>query len=150
MNEKKSNHEPSWRAALLPLTSLVLGGGALWLVWFRSTITVSQPDANWYPWVQTAAIALSGILCLVAAVLFIFDRASGKAMLKTGLSIIPLLLFTNLVIFIARIIQNIIQGNSGFFFDRALAQPQKILFISLIVIALILLGSLSDPDKKEE
>jgi hypothetical protein len=137
--------------ALLPLISLVLGGGMLWFAWFRvDLIGVNQPDANWYPWVQNAAIALSGVLCLVATVLFFFDKTSGKAMLKSGLSILPLLLFTNLVIFIVRVIQNILQGNVTFLVDRLLAPPYRILIIPAIVIVLILLGILGDSDRKKE
>jgi len=145
--EKESNEKPKGLASLFPLLSPLLGGGALWLAWMRYSALINQSSANWYQWVQTAAIALVGILCLLATVLVLFDRSSGTAVLKTGLSIVPLLLFANLLVLLARIGQSILEGNAMMFLARLYASPlNKALLI--VVGILIVLSILKETEKQ--
>jgi len=48
-----------------------------------------------------------------------------------------------------RAIQNIIEGNATFFLDRLIAQPQRIVLILIVLIALGLLGSLNERANRE-
>ena len=129
---------------LLALSSLVIGSGAFWLTVLRYESLAKQSDFYWYSWVQLAGIALVSILCLWAAILFILGRPSGRSVFKLGLSVVPIILFVNLMILVFRGIQNIFQGNANFFFERVFAQPYKILFILAIVIVLTILSSLNE------
>jgi hypothetical protein len=105
---------------------------------------MNHPDVYWYNWVQTAGIALMGILCLSAALLAIAGSPSARSVFSFGLSIVPIILFTNLMMLVIRGIQNILQGNATVFFDRLFEQPFRILFILAIVIALAVLRSLNE------
>jgi hypothetical protein len=137
-----------WLRILLPCLSTIFGGGALWYSWFSYTHLANQADAYWYQWIQPVFIGLTGILCLIATILFLLGSSSGRPVLEFGLSIIPLLLFFNLVILPFRVVQNLIQGNTGFLFDRLLSQPYKLILIPVIVIALIWLEALSKSAKR--
>jgi hypothetical protein len=131
-------------SGLLALSSLLFGSGALWYGWLLYTGLVKRPDSYWYNWVQIAGIALVGVLCLWAGTLFFFGRPSARAVFKLGVSIVPILLFSNLMMLLFKVVQNIFQGNASFFFERVFAQPYKLLFLLLIVIAITVLGSLNE------
>lgn len=139
---------PTWLLPLMPFLGLILGVGALGYAWFRYSGILNRPEPHWYQWIQPALFGLMGILCLSAAILFILGRASAWSIFKLGLSIVPLVLFSNLVILVARGIQNIVQGNTTFVLERLIAQPQKLLLILVVLIALGLLGSLNESAKK--
>lgn len=145
--DKKLAETLKWLPGLIPLLSLLLGGGALWYTWLRYASLVGQPNTYWYHWIQPAFFGFTGILCLVAAILFILGKSSGWPVLEMGLAIIPLLLFFNLIVFLFRGIQNLIQGTAGFFFDRLLAQPYKLILIPVIVIILTLFEILNKRGK---
>jgi len=147
--EKLANETSKWLRFLLPLISTALGSGALWYAWVRYNMLMNRTDSYWYGWIQVALIAFMGILCLSATVLSISGRSSGWSVFKLGLSIVPLLLFSNLVILVFRIVQSIMQGNAKLFFDRLLTQPQKLILIPIVIIVLLLLGALSEQDKHE-
>jgi len=146
-DEQSTAETPQWLLNLLPFISIILGSGALWYAWLRYNSILNRPDYQWLSWIQPALIALMGLLCLSAAVLFIAGKPSGWSVFKVGVSIVPLVLFSNLVILVFRVIQNIIQGNASPFFDRLLTQPYKILLIPIVIIALVLLGSLGKREK---
>jgi hypothetical protein len=141
LQKKARDEKPKWQMSLLPLIGLLLGGSALWFAWFRYNLMLNQPASAWYQWVQTAAIGLVGVLCILGTVLFYFDRSSGRAVLKTGLSIIPLILFANLIYLIFRVIQNIAEGNAMSFLSRLYANPlnKAILIVAVILIVLSIL-----------
>jgi hypothetical protein len=129
---------------LLVCASIVLGSGALWLAWLRYRHLINEPDFYWYNWIQLAGIAIIGILSLCAAILFILGRRSARSLFTFGLSLIPILLFANLMVFLFRVFQNILQGNAIFFLERLFAQPYKVIVVLLIVIALTVLRSLNE------
>jgi hypothetical protein len=147
--ENKQNKASNGSLALLALSSLILGSSALWFTWIRYDRLLNQPGTYWYNWVQLAGIALLGILCLCAAILFILGKSSGRSVFKVGLSIIPILLFANLMNLVFRNIQSIFRGNTTFFFERMFAQPYKLLLILAVVIALAVLGSLNEKDENK-
>lgn len=147
--EKLPDQTPKWLANLLPFISTILGSAAIWFAWFRYNSIVIRPEFHWYDWIQPALIALMGILCLLATLLFILGKPSGLSVLTYGLSIVPLILFSNLVILVFRIIQNIIQGNAQSFFDNLFAQPRNMV-IPVVVIVLILLGYLEKRVKNKD
>ena len=134
LEEKLSNRTPKW---LLILISAVVGSGALWFAWFRYSIVVNRPEFNLYNWIQLAAIILVGILCLSATSLFILGKSSGGSVLKTGLSIIPLLLFLNLIILVFRVVQSIFQGNALSFISRFYVSPLNKAILVLVVIIIL-------------
>jgi hypothetical protein len=146
--EKLSMEISIWSAISLSVISATLGSGALWFTWFRYNSLLNRPEIEWYGRIQPIFFALMGILCLWAAILFVLRKPSGWPVFKTGLSMVPLLLFTNLLILLFRVIQNIFQGNVNFFFERVFAQPYKVILILAVVIALVLLGSLNE--KREQ
>jgi hypothetical protein len=148
IQDKSSNEMPGENQVVLSILSALLGGGALWFTWLRYTVIVNRPESYWYDWFQLAGIALVGILCASAMILMILGKHSGQQIFKTGLSIIPLLLFTNLVILLFRAIQSAIQGNTSFLFERLASQPQKLIIIPIVVIVLILLRSLSKTEHR--
>jgi hypothetical protein len=143
--EKLSNQTPKW---LQIIVSAILGGGGVWYAWFRYNTLVNRPDSSWYGWVQVAFLVLIGVLCIWATVLFIWGKPSGSSLLKLGISIIPLFLFSNLVILIFRVIQNIVHGDAALFLDRVFAQPHKFILIPIVVILLLWLESLTKRDSR--
>jgi hypothetical protein len=146
--EEKSSNETSRRMqVLLPFVSTIFGGAALWYAWIRYNTILNRPDLYWYDWIQLAAILLVGILCVSATFLFLLSRPSGVSVFKIGISIVPLLLFSNLVMLVFRVIQNVIRGDASLFFDRLFSQPHKFILIPIVVIILIWLDSLIKSDK---
>lgn len=139
--ETVPNQLPNWIRHLLPLFSAIVGGLAIWFSWLKYT-NLSQTEFNWYDywyvWIRPGAIGLIGILCLVATVLFMFKKTSGLVVFKSGLTILPIILIINLVIFVMRGIENLFNGNATAIIDRITANPQK--FISIPIIILILIG----------
>lgn len=146
--EKTSNPTPNWLINMLPFISAILGGGALWYSWLKYNDIVSQSVFHWYEWIRPALMVLMGILCLLATILFILGKSSGWSVFMGGLSMVPLMLFANLVILVVRLIQNILQGNAQPFFDRLFTQPKNIA-IPIVMITLVLLGLLSKRDKNQ-
>jgi hypothetical protein len=144
--EKTSNPMPNWLINMLPFISAVLGGGALWYSWLKYNDIVNQSGFHWYEWIRLTLMAFMGILCLLATILFILGKSSGWSVFMGGLSIVPLILFSNLVILVFRLIQNILQGNAQPFFDRFFTEPKNIA-IPIVVITLVLLSLLSKRDK---
>jgi hypothetical protein len=144
--KEKQAKTPNW---FLSALAFVLGIGALWFTWLRYESLGSQPDFYWYSWIQIAGIALLGILCLWASVLFLSGKSYGWPVFKAGLSIVPLILFFNLMILLYRVVENILQGNANFFFERVLSQPYKVILVVVIIVALTLLGSLQE-NKREQ
>lgn len=139
--ENPTSETSRWSLILLPVVSTILGSGALWYSWFRYNSIVNRPDFQWYNWIQPAFIALMGILCLSATILFISGKSSGWSVFKAGLSIVPLILFSNLVILIFRVIQNILQGNAIPFISRLYVSPlnKAILAVALMLTVLSVL-----------
>jgi hypothetical protein len=148
--EIQAGETPKRLLPLMSLLSLIPGGAALWYAWLRSGSLMNLPVVHWYQWVQPALFGLMGILCLLAAILFLLGRSSGWSVFKFGLSIVPLVLFSNLIVLLFRVIQNMLQGNPTFIFDRLVAQPQKILFVLIVLIALGWLGSLNERAKSSK
>jgi hypothetical protein len=147
--EKNLSDTSRWRSIMLALISAILGSGTLWFIWIRYESLRSQPDFYWFNWIQLAGFALLGALCLWASILFVSGKSSGWSVFKAGLSIIPLILFFNLMILVYRGIQNIIRGNAYFFFERVLNQPHKVIIILVVVIALTVLGSLTEKKREQ-
>lgn len=139
MNEAKlANQTPKWILNLLPLISTIFGGSALCFAWFRYNSLVNRPEFHWYDWIQPAFIVLMGILCLLATLLFISGKPSGLSVFKVGVSIVPLILFSNLVILVFRVIQNIIHGNAIPFISRLYASPLNKAILAVAVILILL------------
>jgi hypothetical protein len=148
--EKSQNAKLKREHIFLSFISTFLSGAALWYAWLRFNRMLNRPELNWYAWIQPAAMALVGVLCLLAAILLILGKPSGMSVFKAGLSIIPLLLFSNLVILVFRVIQNIIQGRAESMLIHLFTEPRNLL-IPIVVITLILLGYLgrNSPDKND-
>ncbi|MFY0758022.1 hypothetical protein AB1K32_03950 [Metabacillus dongyingensis] len=108
--EKSKDQPPKWLLPILPFISLALGGASLWFSWFRYTRMVNQFGFQWYNWIQPVLLVLAGILFFYAALLFIIGKPSGWAILINGISVIPVILFINLVILIGRGIVHLIKG----------------------------------------
>lgn len=133
-----TNLVPNWLTGFLPLLSAVLGGGALWIAWFRHQHIVNQSEFHWYAWIQPIGLVLAGVLCLLATILFILGKASAWSVFKTGLSIVPLILFTNLLILVFRVTQSIVQGNGASFISRLYASPVNKVILAVVVIVILL------------
>lgn len=129
--------------ALLCFMSVLLGGAAMWYVWLRITNLFSRPNVSWHEWVQPSMVALFAFLCLVATILFLFRKPEAVSYFKLGLSVIPLILFVNLMILLFRAVASVWQGDAGFILERVLSQPHKFILIPLIIVAWILLDRLS-------
>ena len=138
MNENKVlDQAPKWLISLLPLFSTILGGTALWLAWARYKGIVNGTEVYWYAWIQPIALVLVGILCFLAAVLFISGKASAWPVFKAGLSIVPLILFINLLILIFRVIQSILQGNGISFISRLYASPVNKVILAVVIFIIL-------------
>jgi hypothetical protein len=144
--EKPNINTPHWLINMLPFISAVLGGGALWYTWLKYNDVMNQSGFLLYGWIRLAFMLLIGILCLVSTILFILGKSSGWSVFMGGLSMVPLMLFTNLVILVFRFIQNIVQGNAQPFFDHLFTQPENIA-IPIVVIALVLFGFFGKREK---
>ncbi len=143
-DEKQQKENTRLSPIVLTLTSAVLGSAALWYTRVRYDLLANHPDPSWYNWVQLALIALMGMLCLSASFLFIGGKPSARSVFRAGLSIVPLLLFTNLVVLVFRVLLNIFQGNGAAFLSRLYASPfnKAILGVIFVLILLSLLKEL--------
>ncbi len=139
--QEKQNDTSRWSLILSAFASALIGGGALWYTWFRYNGIVNQPNFYWYNGVQLAFLALMGFLCLWATFLFIAGKPSGWTVFKTGLSVLPLLLFTNLVMLGFRVIQSAFQGNAATIISRLYASPlNKAILMVVIILTLLSLA----------
>jgi len=142
MNPHNEEQQPRQTSILsliaVTLASAIVGSGALWFTWFRYDSFSNRPDIPWNHWVQLIFLALMGILCLSAALLFISGRPSAWSVFKAGLSIVPLLLFFNLVVLVFRVIQNILQGNGMSFLSRLYANPLNKAMLGVVLVFILL------------
>ena len=145
-NKEKISSETTKWLIMLPFISALLGAGALWYAWLRYMEMMNQAEVHWYEWIRPTFMLSMGILYLLATLLFILGKSSGWSVFMTGLSMVPLMLFSNLVILVFRVIQNILQGNAQPFLARLFTEPQN-LIIPVVVIALVLLSSLNQRNK---
>lgn len=139
---------PDWFIRMFPWISALLGGGALWYTWFRYHDLASRSELFWHEWIRLAFMLLFGALCLAATVLFFLGKSSRWSVFMGGLYMVPLLLVSNLVILIVRVILNIVQGKAQPLFEKLFAQPKNIA-IPIIVIALVLLSILGKADQNK-
>jgi hypothetical protein len=136
--EEQMMNKPSFGTSIsLALISTVLGSTALWFTWFRYSTLSHRPEFQWYEWTQPIFAAVMGILCVSAAVLFLVRKPSGWSTFKTGLSMVPLMLFTNLLILLARVILNIFQGNGPAFVSRLYASPLNKAILVLVILLVL-------------
>lgn len=133
---------------IFSLASVVLGGGAIWYTWFECVKLASAPMFHWYEWIRPALMAVMGVLCLSAAVLFLLGKPSGSPVFKAGLFMVPLMLASNLVILAGQAAYRIVRGDALSFFERLIAQPHN-LVIPFIVLAMIMLGVLDSREKRK-
>lgn len=133
-----TNPVPKWLNGFLPLLSILLGSGALWLTWVRYQNIVNGAGFIWYSWIQPVGLVLVGVLCIVATTLFLLDKASAWSVFKTALSIVPLMLFINFIILLFRIAQSLIQGNAISFISGLYASPVNKVILTVVVIVILL------------
>lgn len=133
-----TNPVPKWLNGFLPLLSILLGSGALWLAWVRYQNIVNGAGFFWYSWIQPVGLVLVGVLCIVATILFLLDKASAWSVFKTALSIVPLMLFINFIILLFRIAQSLIQGNAISFISGLYASPVNKVILTVVVIVILL------------
>ncbi|KEK24569.1 hypothetical protein [Bacillus gaemokensis] len=138
--ENKTNDiAPSWLLPFLPFISAIFGGSSLWYTWFKYSDRIYQPEFYWYDWIRPILLVIMGILLLTATLLFILDKSSANNMCKLGFSMIPFILFSNLVIFLFKISKKafdyMIQGNRIPSFNISYPSPiDKIILIALVMI----------------
>ncbi len=139
-SQEKQGEEPRGTAVLLTLSSALVGGGALGYAWLRYQGLVHDPNPNFYGYqgVQLAFLALMGFLCLWATFLFMAGKASAVTVFKTGLSVLPVLLFTNLLMLIFRVIQSALQGNAATFISRLYVSPLNQVILTVAITLLLL------------
>jgi hypothetical protein len=141
MSINSSEHEghqmPRWLTKLLPLIATVVGAGALWIAWFQYIGIMDQPQSEWYAWIRPVLMSLVGLLCMMAAILFMTAKPSAWSVFVGGLSIIPIMLFSNLVILIFRVIQNIMLGDVDPFLSRVSSSPLKVI-LNIMVVLIVL------------
>lgn len=140
---------PNWLTRIMPLVSLFLGAAALWYTWFRGHEMLNTADVPWYEWIRPAFTLLIGWMCLVSALLFLLGLKSAWHWLKGGLSLVPLMLMSNLVIAASRAVIGLFQGKALPLLEHLFTNPKN-LIIPVIVIALGLLGSLSKMETKNK
>lgn len=143
--EKLAYQTPKWLINLTPLAAIALSGAAFWYAWLKYNNIMNQLESHWYVWISPVLIVLVGILCLLAAILFIAGKPSAWSVFMGGLSIIPIALFSNLVILIFRVIQNTVQGNADPFLARLSTSPLKTI---LTIIAIVIVLSVVEGIKK--
>jgi hypothetical protein len=139
MTENKlTNPVPKWLNGFLPLLSILLGSGALWLAWIRYQNILNGTEFLWYAWIQPVGLVLVGVLCIATTILFLSDKASAWAVFKTAMSIIPLILFINFVILLFRVGQSMIQGKAISFISGLYVSPANKVILAVVVIMILL------------
>ncbi|UHA72544.1 hypothetical protein [Paenibacillus sp. 481] len=143
--EQERRVSTDWFVNILPLLSASLGGAALWYTWFMYG-TLAQADVPWYNWIRPAFLLLCGILCLVSTALFVLGKSSAWSVFKGGLFMIPMMLMSGLIMLVIRAIQHVIQGSAQPFLVQMFTDPKN-LIIPIIVMAFVILGSLSKRER---
>jgi hypothetical protein len=134
-----------WLIRLLPLISTLVSGAAFWFAWLKVQDILDRPGFLLSDWSRLVLGTVMGLLCLAAAVLLLAGKSSGWSVLKGGLYMVPVMLASNLVIFIGHLIYNLFQGEGWPFLEKVFTEPRNII-IPAIIAALALLGAL---DKKK-
>jgi predicted membrane channel-forming protein YqfA (hemolysin III family) len=130
-----ANRAPRW----LPSVSLVLGSGVLGYAWTFYTDLVRIPETPWHYWLRLVFIILMGLLCLLAAVISVLGvRKRAMRIFAAALSMIPIILLTNLVILVFRVIQSFIQGNAVPFITRLYDRPLSRVILGIVIILVVL------------
>lgn len=140
VSERISGRLSAW----FPIIGLLIGGAALWYTWMEWNHPASTTGLSmyWYAWGRPALFALTGVFCLAGSVMLLAGSRRGKTVLTSGLMIIPVVLFINLIVALVRLAAALVQGQAGPWFSQLLSNP-KSLIVPVVIVALILLGSLS-------
>jgi hypothetical protein len=105
-NVQSAERQPGWLPFMRPFISAALSVGAFGYVGVRYTDLTAQPGG--FPWVQAVPLAvmtLAGVLAAVATFLLIAGQASGRSVLRYALSLIPAVLFLNLLLLLGRLVK---------------------------------------------
>jgi hypothetical protein len=134
--DKQKNLEdptPKWFGVL----PLLVACAAFWFAWSQYDHLVHQPQLEWYAWIRPVLMILLGVSCLVAFTLFIAGNTYAWSGFISALSIIPIMLFTNLIVLIFRMLQNIGQGSPDAFLSRLSTSPLKVI-LNFVVVVIVL------------
>lgn len=112
--ESNTEQTSNRQQILSSLVIALLGVAAIWYAWLRFTSLATRTEIGWYEWIQPSMMVLFGVLSFWAALLSLLLRPDALFYFKLGLSIIPLILFVNLIILLFRVIAGILQGNAAF------------------------------------
>lgn len=140
-DERNSTIEsPQKLTGLLPLIASITGLAILIYSVSRYNDLLNQSESFWYHWFQTALVALIGIVCLISAFISVLSKQRmGWQLFIVGLSLFPIILFINLLVFLFDVIQGVLAGETLPLISRLYeSNPAKI--ILGIVAALILLS----------
>ena len=137
--EKLSKVTSQWLIGLFPLISAVISGVALWYTWFRFNTILALADSPWYLWIRPALTGVLGIVFLLATLLFLLGKSSGRSVFKGGLAMVPVILFSNLVIAVVfKLIPSIFNGNAKPFLEHLYTKPLDKAILSVAIIVLLL------------
>jgi len=141
---------PEWMMKLVPVFSLVLGAVAFWYTWSRWQDLTSGTEDVWYEWARPAWTMAIGIVFLAAAVIYLAGKsAAGWSAFKLGWVLVPVMLFTNLILLLIRVVQGVVQGHAWPIFEKIADHPLKFVTIPAIIIALIIISKLTSSNKSK-
>src|SRR3712207_3681038 len=89
---------------LLAVLSAVAAAFVLWVTWYFYRDVFNVPVVDWLGLVQPALMMSGGVMGLVAAGLLLLGHTAGRDVLKTAVSIFPLILALRLFVLILRLI----------------------------------------------
>jgi len=111
----------------------------------RQDLTSGTED-DWYEWARPAWTMAIGIVFLAAAVIYLAGKsAAGWSAFKLGWVLVPVMLFTNLILLLIRVVQ----GHAWPIFEKIADHPLKFVTIPAIIIALVIISKLTSSNKSK-
>lgn len=126
----------------MPLISVIAGAAVLWATWFFYQDDWNSTSFPWFRWIQPLLMVIAGLLCFIAATLFVVRKpSSGWELLKTAVYMIPVILAIRLVIVIIIFIGFVgrkLGDNAGRIMDGTLFDGINLSSRSIVIQAVII------------
>ena len=137
MSRNESMVSSKWNIRFVILFSFIQGSVGLWYSWYRYHNVVNQVDTQWYQWTHLILIGLGGGLCLLATVLFLFQKSLAWSVFVAGIVMIPLVSF--IIMVVSRgygYVQDMVQNNVASYWT--LLSPWAIAVQSFSIVAVLI------------
>lgn len=111
------NNLPRWFQRIIPLIAVILSVLAFSYV----SYLYNQAALEFVHWIRMIIFTIMGIVLLLSAMIYVFNREAAWKWLKGGLALLPMLLLLQLILLLMNVIRMIIRS----IFQGSLPEPVR-------------------------